>query len=260
LPREETAVKGGFDYPKEYVKYVDVFRQRYFHYENIVNAIDSLFPNGHAGRRLLDLGCGTGTFALAMARNGYDVLGTDAHEESIALARERGKGCGNATFVLQDFRRPALEGVFDVITILHIPISMDDMRATLAKYAPYVADGGYLVQLYLRKAANVVSDDKVDIDRYGDPAGKFKVVRFNQWLLNDMKLDFISVVLIEENGSVRLEFDKAKMQLLGGQDSFEHAGYKQVQDIPTRNRESAPPWTEEFLQILATNRPGVRHA
>jgi len=41
------------------------------------------------GRRVLDLGCGTGTFALLLAGRGYDVLGLDPAGASLAVARTK---------------------------------------------------------------------------------------------------------------------------------------------------------------------------
>lgn len=240
---------GGFNYPERYVRYIDVFRQRYFHYGGIVRKLGGLFPGGVAGRKLLDLGCGTGSFAIAMADAGYDVLGTDASAESIELARERAAGRPNIRFELQDFHEPRLNETFDLITVLHIPISLTEMAHTLARYREHLAPDGYAAQLYLRKAANVVRDDRVDIDRHADPAG-FKLVRFNQWLLDDHRLDFLSIVLIQDGGPMRLEFDTAKMELLPPAGVLEHEHYVEVHDWPTRNNDSTPPWSEEYLQVL----------
>jgi len=41
------------------------------------------------GRRVLDVGCGTGTFALLLARRGYDVVGLDPAAASLAVARAK---------------------------------------------------------------------------------------------------------------------------------------------------------------------------
>ena len=43
-----------------------------------------------AGRRVLDVGCGTGTFATALAARGARVWGIDPSEEMLARARARG--------------------------------------------------------------------------------------------------------------------------------------------------------------------------
>lgn len=239
-----------FAYPKKYVKYIDIFRNRYFHYDNLVRIFNGLFPSGHMGRTVLDLGCGTGTFAMAMADAGYSVVGIDDNEESIEMARERSNG-RNVSFQLQDIFTARLgEQKFDLITELHIPFSIDEMRRVLAQYHDYLKREGFVAHIYLRKAANVEIDDRLDLDQHADPEDEFKIVRFNQWVLNGSQVRVFYVTLIEEDGRTRMEFDKRRMELLPRGDTLEHEFYKQVQDIPTNNRESAPPWTEEFIQVL----------
>lgn len=41
------------------------------------------------GRRVLDVGCGTGVLALMLARRGYDVVGVDPARASLAVARDK---------------------------------------------------------------------------------------------------------------------------------------------------------------------------
>ena len=50
-------------------------------------AFGTLFDDG-AGRRLLDFGCGTGTFLELAHRRGFDAYGVDLSPESVAHARE----------------------------------------------------------------------------------------------------------------------------------------------------------------------------
>jgi SAM-dependent methyltransferase len=49
-----------------------------------VELIDEL-----GGRRVLDVGCGTGTLALALAERGHDVVGVDPAPASLAVARAK---------------------------------------------------------------------------------------------------------------------------------------------------------------------------
>jgi SAM-dependent methyltransferase len=240
----------GFPYPKDYVKYIDVFRQRYFRYDNLVNIFNGLFPDGHEGRAVLDVGCGTGSFPLAMADAGYHVVGVDANEESIALARDRVMG-HNAEFLMQDFNNPALGNrKFDLITQLHIPISLDQMRNMLAQFRGYLHEDGYIAQMYIRKTVNLISDDKLELDQYIDPDGEFKIVRFNQWIMNDLSMRVFFIALIEQDGKTRMEFDNARLEIVPKGGMIEHEYYRQTGDIATNNFDSAPPWTEEYLQIL----------
>ena len=240
----------GFAYPKNFVKYIDVFRQRYFRYENLVNIFNGLFPGGHEGRAVLDIGCGTGSFAFAMADAGYHVVGLDGNDESIGLARDRVMG-RNAEFVQGDFNHPELGNrKFDLITQLHIPISLQSMKDMLAQYKNYLHEDGFIAQMYLRKTVNLITDDKLELDQYIDPEGAFRLVRFNQWLLNDLAMRVFFVAIIDEDGKNRMEFDNARLELVPKGGMVEHEHYVQRADIPTNNFESSPPWTEEFLQVL----------
>src|SRR5262249_22801941 len=48
-------------------------------------------------RQLLDLGCGTGSHALALAARGFDVVGVDISEGMIARAQQRPKPATGST-------------------------------------------------------------------------------------------------------------------------------------------------------------------
>ena len=54
-------------------------------YEKHREALDTLQP----GASILDCACGIGVFALALARHGHNVEGSDASDAMIAMARER---------------------------------------------------------------------------------------------------------------------------------------------------------------------------
>lgn len=61
--------------------------------------------------RMLDICCGTGHWAAAMAGLGYRVTGIDSSEEQIEAARAR---CGEARFVVGDMAEPPA-GPFDLV-------------------------------------------------------------------------------------------------------------------------------------------------
>jgi ubiquinone/menaquinone biosynthesis C-methylase UbiE len=65
-----------------------------------------------AGRRALDLACGTGTLALLLANAGWEVVGLDASAEMLAQAKAKAANLetrGSATFVLGDMRTAGIE-------------------------------------------------------------------------------------------------------------------------------------------------------
>jgi SAM-dependent methyltransferase len=77
------------------------------------------------GRRVLEYGCGTGSYAFYLAGRGARVVGIDVSEVAIrlAVARAREKGLAGARFVEMNAERMAFsDGAFDLICgsgILH---------------------------------------------------------------------------------------------------------------------------------------------
>ncbi len=57
------------------------------------------------GRKVADLGCGTGTNAIAMAAAGADVTAVDFSQEMLAQARQK-SGAGRVRFIEHDLERP----------------------------------------------------------------------------------------------------------------------------------------------------------
>ena len=72
--------------------------------------IDWLEPR--AGEVILDLGCGTGELATAIATRGARVVGVDATAEMIAVARERAPPL---EWIVGDGEALALDGMFDAV-------------------------------------------------------------------------------------------------------------------------------------------------
>jgi SAM-dependent methyltransferase len=74
---------------------------------------------GRRPGRALDLGCGTGTDALYLAQNGWNVVGVDFVPEAIEAAEKRAVDVGlSPRFVVGDvtrLRESGIEGPFDLI-------------------------------------------------------------------------------------------------------------------------------------------------
>ena len=65
---------------------------------------------------VLDLGCGTGSMTLELAKRGYDMTGVDYSSEMLDIARERGENegfSGKILWLLQDMREFELYGTVD---------------------------------------------------------------------------------------------------------------------------------------------------
>jgi len=99
---------------------------------------------------ILDLACGEGTFAMAMAGQGFQVTGVDLSMPMLELARGRARQEGVAvSFFHQDMRFLSLEGPFDLATCwfdsLNYLLEASDLQRTFAGVHRAVRERGLFV-------------------------------------------------------------------------------------------------------------------
>lgn len=97
---------------------------------------------------VLDLGCGTGQLASALAADDRAVTGVDPAAAMLDIARQRDGG-GKVTFVEGDARTVRLERKFDLIVLTghayQVFLSDDDQKAVLGTIAWHLAPGGRFI-------------------------------------------------------------------------------------------------------------------
>jgi SAM-dependent methyltransferase len=97
--------------------------------------------------RVLDLGCGTGTFALALAQRGLEVVGVDPAEASLLVAR--GKPGAEAVRWIHGDATSVSGLAVDLVTltgnVAQAIVDPGDWDATLRGVREALRPGGYLV-------------------------------------------------------------------------------------------------------------------
>ena len=97
-----------------------------------------------AGKTALDVGCGAGLLAEALARLGASVTGIDASPEVIAVAREHSIKSGLEI----DYRSgdvQQLDGRFDLVTSMEVVEHVSDPALFMQALSKRLAPGGLLV-------------------------------------------------------------------------------------------------------------------
>jgi 2-polyprenyl-3-methyl-5-hydroxy-6-metoxy-1,4-benzoquinol methylase len=95
------------------------------------------------GARLLDCGCGEGTFLARAQRDGWDAIGFDTDTEAVTLARQRGV----PALVADAGRMPDLPGAFDVVTLWDVIEHIPDPARTVAALRSVLRSGGKVLTL-----------------------------------------------------------------------------------------------------------------
>jgi demethylmenaquinone methyltransferase/2-methoxy-6-polyprenyl-1,4-benzoquinol methylase len=107
-----------------------------------------------AGVEALDLACGTGDIAFALARRGARVVGVDVTERMVQLARGKGRG---PRFVAGDMMALPLEsGRFDVVTVGYGLRNVPVLEPALAEIRRVLKPGGLLLSLDFNRPRNAV--------------------------------------------------------------------------------------------------------
>jgi 2-polyprenyl-3-methyl-5-hydroxy-6-metoxy-1,4-benzoquinol methylase len=83
-------------------------------YVGFINRLFEEYGIKHA--RILDVACGTGSLALALAKQGHQVHGIDISPEMIALASEKASAAAELSFAVQNMIDFEVEGEFDLVT------------------------------------------------------------------------------------------------------------------------------------------------
>ena len=126
-------------------------------YEAWADYIDRMLQkHGGPGKRLLDLGCGTGCISIPLAQRGYQVTGVDISEEMLAAAREKSRALQldidwrkQDLTSLQLFDEAGNEMVFDAaiatFDVFNHLTDPEDLQMLFHTLNPLLADEGVLL-------------------------------------------------------------------------------------------------------------------
>jgi SAM-dependent methyltransferase len=100
---------------ERFSKYYDLIYQNINH-EKECDLLEELFSKycQKKPKKILDVGCGTGSHSIILSKRGYNITGIDASETMIEKARDKAKREQlSIDFLVQDMRRIKLQREFD---------------------------------------------------------------------------------------------------------------------------------------------------
>jgi len=248
--------------PEGTVHFLNAFRAKYFAYDLHIKILHEFFRK-HGIRRVGDLGCGTASHLMRLAKLGYECVGVDESAESLAMAQEAAGESGVAMeFVHADLRKVSIEPKLDAIISMYVPLSPASQADALRNAKPLLAERGIFAQVQgqIMKDAPMTDElyniDVADLDRY-------KVTRFEHWWIENEIISWNAFYLASEYDegknyprSVYAFLDHNDMHFIRYERAHERKrvvaeiGYQLVSNVPTLGTKSAPPWVQESLEFL----------
>jgi demethylmenaquinone methyltransferase/2-methoxy-6-polyprenyl-1,4-benzoquinol methylase len=105
--------------------------------------------------KVLDLACGTGDIAVAMARRGAHVVGLDITHRMIQLAREKARAQPRTVFLVGDMMAlPFPDRAFDVVTTGYGIRNVPEIEPAIAEIRRVLRPGGRLISLDFNRPVN----------------------------------------------------------------------------------------------------------
>jgi ubiquinone/menaquinone biosynthesis C-methylase UbiE len=108
-------------------------------------AVFSLLPEVQ-GRRVLEVGCGTGNFSLAWSRQGAEVVGLDCSGPMLARAQDKARRQGLAITWVRGLASslPFVDGSFDGVMCILALDFMTDRETVLQEMVRVLRPGGFV--------------------------------------------------------------------------------------------------------------------
>ncbi len=110
---------------KAYDTYAEDFCRKTEKYAKELNylkeIVDKFLKNIPQKGKILDVGCGSGNYALLFKNKGYNVVCVDLSKEMIKISKERGLNAHIMDFENLKFPNNSFDGVWAYASVFHIP-------------------------------------------------------------------------------------------------------------------------------------------
>ncbi len=197
-------------------RYWDRIQGSKFDFNGLAERLHRVFQERRI-RRVLDLGCGTGSLLLALGAMGYECVGLDIDSHMLAEARRKAQAAGQeVAFLDGDLRRLELEGTFDAVLCFQVLSLLKDsgeIEQALEGMMAVMEPEGILAfdVLGSRKAR---SAPPLFIDTaFRTEEGS--VVRMNRMAAADRGLQWQAVYFFQEKGQVKMEIRDVLLKTYG---------------------------------------------
>lgn len=123
----------------------DAISKKFINYEWQAEKIAEVLSQ-YGANSIIELGCGTGTLLVSLAKRGFQCLGVDLSQEFLLEAEKKAQMHGVSLKLLQaDITTLQPGKTFDAAICLRVPLSPSELRDTLTAVHRYLSSRGLLI-------------------------------------------------------------------------------------------------------------------
>lgn len=115
-------------------------------YDEIAEYYDRIITSLGGGRRLLDMGCGTGSLSVRLAEMGYEVTGSDASADMLSVAAQK---FGKVRWICQSMTETELytaaETAVSTLDSVNHLLNKEEIFTCFKRLSENLTDGGLFV-------------------------------------------------------------------------------------------------------------------
>lgn len=187
----------------------DAISESFINYERQADKIAEVLSQ-HGVNSIIELGCGTGTLLVNLAKHGFQCLGVDLSQEFLLETEKKAQMNGVSLEVLQaDITKLHPGKTFDAAICLRVPLSPSDLRDTLAAAHRYLSSRGLIIlefmtfndsapRYWMRQFPNPITTLNV-VDR-----DEKRAVKMTSFYLDRERISVTAVYLGDDRGLLRM--------------------------------------------------------
>ncbi|QQG38992.1 MAG: class I SAM-dependent methyltransferase [Candidatus Woesearchaeota archaeon] len=176
---------------KTYDRSIDIYEKKVLQNYQKVEKLVNIFLKHLTGKKILDLGAGTGNYGKAMKEKGYDVICIDNSEEMVKKCRQKGLIAKVMDIEELDFPENTFDGVCASASLIHIPKA--NLEKVLKSIKRVLKPGG------LFYVGVQTGDGEKFIDGVKLVRGKRFIVYYQEEELKEKLLKYFGIIKIKDS-------------------------------------------------------------
>ncbi|MFZ2445290.1 MAG: class I SAM-dependent methyltransferase [Syntrophobacteraceae bacterium] len=104
--------------------------------------LEFIYKHLKPGMKILDIGGGSGRFAIPLSNSGHELTLIDINEEAVQLAKTR---CDKIDYIVGDFLHTNIDRLFDIAIAIEVLVYAEDLSVAFSKVRDLLVTNGLFI-------------------------------------------------------------------------------------------------------------------